>query len=159
MRWMRNRNTLTIFIVVVLAGIVAIGGMTVRFSANISNEQLPGTQPSDNTESASDYSLYLIVTSGNTTYQPFLLDRDDVLTITRGEDMVNRIHVTPESIWMESATCENQDCVDQGIVTADNRDSRVLDNMIICLPHQLQLYLFTADELSEMGLIDKTNDP
>ena len=45
MRWMRNRNTLTIIIVVVLAVIVAIGGMTMRFSANISNEQLPGTQP------------------------------------------------------------------------------------------------------------------
>ncbi len=62
----------------------------------------------------------------------------------------NVIHLTPEGVYIEEATCENHDCVEQGIVTLENRSSRVLGNMIICLPNQVFLELFTPEEVLEM---------
>jgi hypothetical protein len=52
---------------------------------------------------------------------------------------------------MEDSTCENHDCVEQGMVTLENRDERILSNMIICLPNQVTLQLFTPEELLEMA--------
>ena len=67
-----------------------------------------------------------------------------------GTEAVNTIHLTPEGVYMEDSTCENHDCVNQGVVTLDNRDERILSNMIICLPNQVTLQLFTPEELLEM---------
>ena len=47
---------------------------------------------------------------------------------------------------MEASNCENQNCVQQGEVTLENRDSRALLNMVICLPHNLTLELLTPAE-------------
>ena len=62
----------------------------------------------------------------------------------------NVIHLTPEGVYMEDSTCEGHDCMQQGVVTLDNRDARILGNMIICLPNQVTLQLFTPEELLEM---------
>ena len=64
-----------------------------------------------------------------------------------GTQVVNVIHLTPEGVYVEDATCENHDCVDQGLVTLENREERILGNMIICLPNQLMLQLYTAEEV------------
>ena len=64
-----------------------------------------------------------------------------------GRELVNVIHVTPSGVYMESANCDNQDCVLQGEVTLDNKGSRILENMIICLPHQVVLELYSTEEL------------
>ena len=62
----------------------------------------------------------------------------------------NVIHLTTEGVYMESSTCENQDCVHEGLVTFENRDSRVLGNMIICLPNMVALELYTWEEVCAM---------
>ena len=67
-----------------------------------------------------------------------------------GTEAVNTIHLTPEGVYMEDSTCEGHDCVQQGIVTLENREERILGNMIICLPNQVTLQLFTPEELLEM---------
>jgi len=67
-----------------------------------------------------------------------------------GTETLNVIHLTPEGVCMEDATCENHDCVQQGAVTLENRDGRILGNMIICLPNQVVLQLFTPEEVLEM---------
>lgn len=67
-------------------------------------------------------------------------------TIEQG-DMVNVVEVTADSVRMYSSTCDNQDCVLQGTVTLDNRKERVLQNMILCLPHQVVLELYAAEEV------------
>jgi len=67
-----------------------------------------------------------------------------------GTEAVNTIHLTPEGVYMEDSTCEGHDCVQQGIVTLENRQERILSNMIICLPNQVTLQLFTPEELLEM---------
>ena len=67
-------------------------------------------------------------------------------TMDDGSEYVNVIHVTPTGFWMEKSNCEGQDCVDEGEVTLENRQERILGKMVICLPHQLMLYLITREE-------------
>jgi len=63
-----------------------------------------------------------------------------------GTQSLNLIHLMPDGVYMEDATCENHDCMGQGEVTLENIPERVLGNMIICLPNQVVLELFTAEE-------------
>ena len=63
-----------------------------------------------------------------------------------GSEAVNVLHLTPEGFWMEDANCKNHDCVGEGMVTLENREERVLWNMVICLPHQLVAELLTREE-------------
>ena len=51
----------------------------------------------------------------------------------------NAIALTGESVCMERANCENQDCVGMGAVTRDNLELRVMGGFIICLPHRLSV--------------------
>lgn len=140
MQW-RRRNALVVIALVVLIAAIAAVGLAGRFSRAWDEEQSLG-EP-----------LYLLVTAGNTTYAPILLEEESSFTLSQGEEMVNVIHATPVSIWMESSTCDNQDCVEQGIVSAENRNTRVLGNTIVCLPHRVLLELFTKDELNELGFL------
>ena len=91
---------------------------------------------------------FLVVTVGNAVYEPIPLKEPGRYTVRRG-DFVNTIEVTPESIRMAESSCDNQDCVEQGVVTLDNKSQRVLQNMIICLPNEVVLELYTYDELLE----------
>jgi hypothetical protein len=61
-------------------------------------------------------------------------------------EMVNVLHITPTGFWMEESNCEGQDCIGEGEVTLENRQERILGNMVICLPHQMVLYLITREE-------------
>ena len=67
-----------------------------------------------------------------------------------GTEFVNILHLTPNGFIMEEANCEGHDCVKQGEVTLENREERVLMNMIICLPHQLSAELITREEAEAM---------
>ncbi len=94
---------------------------------------------------------WLLVTAGGTTYQPIpLIEEGEYSVIQEETGAKNVIHVTTESVDMKSSTCENQDCVKQGVVSLDNMDSRLLGNMIICLPNQVTLELYTTEELIQM---------
>lgn len=94
---------------------------------------------------------WLLVTAGGTTYQPIpLVEEGEYSVIQEETGAKNVIHVTPESVDMKSSTCENQDCVKQGVVSLDNRENRLLGNMIICLPNQVSLELYTTEELIQM---------
>ena len=68
-----------------------------------------------------------------------------------GTEAVNTLHLTPEGVYMEDSTCANHDCVNQGKVTLENKKDRILGNMIICLPNQVTLELFTPEEVLEMA--------
>jgi len=63
-----------------------------------------------------------------------------------GTEAVNVLHLTSEGFWMEDANCPNHDCVSEGMVTLENREERVLWNMVICLPHQFSAELITREE-------------
>ena len=93
----------------------------------------------------------LVSTSTGYGFLPLPEDEDYtyplVQTKTDGSQTVNYIHVTPHGVYMEDSTCEGHDCVEQGAVTLENREERILGNMIICLPNQVILELYTPEEL------------
>ncbi len=51
----------------------------------------------------------------------------------------NTLVLTGQSVYMESANCEGQDCVHMEKITRDNLETRVMFGMIICLPHRLSV--------------------
>ena len=98
---------------------------------------------------------YVLVSSATWTGWLALPAEEDVLwplpqTLADGTETFNLLHLTPEGVCIEEADCSNQDCVNQGLVTFDNRSERVLGNMIICLPNQVILQLYTSEEVQEL---------
>ena len=51
----------------------------------------------------------------------------------------NTLVLTGESVYMESANCEGQDCVHMEKITRENLETRVMFGMIIRLPHRLSV--------------------
>ena len=94
---------------------------------------------------------FLVVQVAGQMYEPIPLYEEGRYTVTRG-DYVNTIEVTPDSVRMYESSCDNQDCVEQGVVSLDNKDQRVLQNMIICLPNEVVLELYTPEELTALLL-------
>ena len=58
---------------------------------------------------------------------------------------LNKVHITPETVYMEFSTCENQDCVGQGEVHVDTYKDRILGTYIICLPNNVSIEMVPAD--------------
>ena len=100
------------------------------------------------TPDLSQVEAFLVVTVGDKTYQPIPLTEEGYYRLRHG-DCINIVHVTPTSIDMHEANCDNQDCVEQGEVTLENKDTRILGNRIICLPNQVTLQLYSRDELMD----------
>lgn len=67
-----------------------------------------------------------------------------------GTRTMNVIHLLPDGVYMESSTCDNQNCVHEGTVTLESRNGRVLGNAILCLPNQVSLELFSLEEVYSM---------
>ena len=93
---------------------------------------------------------YLILTVRGIVYEPLPLAGEGTFTIRQDENTFNTVHVTPTSIWMEHSSCDNQDCVEQGVVSLENLSKRVLYNMIICLPNDVALELHTPETLKDV---------
>lgn len=89
---------------------------------------------------------YLKVQIGSFVFEPLALTENRDLDLTQPDGKQNIVRVTPESIIMHSANCDNQDCVHQGMVSLENRGNRVLQNMIVCLPNQVVLQLLDPQE-------------
>lgn len=100
---------------------------------------------------AAQADAYLVVTVGDTTYEPLpLYEEGEYALRQEATGAKNVIHVTRDSVRMASSTCENQLCVEQGVVSLANKDSRVLGNMIICLPNRVTLELYSRQEMIDM---------
>ena len=113
--------------------------------------------PTETTESPRPAKAYILLTTGSQQGFLPLPEKEDYLfpltqTFEDGTTWENVIHVTPEGFYMESSNCEGHDCIEEGEVTLENRENRILWNMVVCLPHQITLELLTPEEiLSMMG--------
>ena len=67
-----------------------------------------------------------------------------------GTEAYNTFRLTANGFWMEDANCPGHDCIHEGEVTLENRETRVLWNMVICLPHQLSAELITRQEAEQL---------
>lgn len=113
-----------------------------------STPEAAATPEATATPDLSQVEAFLVVTVGDKTYQPIPLTEEGYYRFRHG-DCINIVHVTPTSIDMHEANCDNQDCVEQGEVTLENKDTRILGNRIICLPNQVTLQLYSRDELMD----------
>ncbi len=89
---------------------------------------------------------YLKIQVGNAVYDPIPLTREDKLVIRQPDGKENVVEVTEGSVKMFSANCDNQDCIYQGEITLENKNTRILQNMIICLPNHVVLELLSPEE-------------
>lgn len=90
---------------------------------------------------------YVVLTVNGRQYgDPIAMDRDKIITLKQENGQINKVHITPEKVYMESSTCDNQDCVGQGEITLENYDKRVLSTYIICLPNNVTIEFFPAEE-------------
>ena len=53
----------------------------------------------------------------------------------------NLIVIQDGAVFVHEADCGNQDCVQQGAMSLDNYTQRFLGNLILCLPHKLEIQL------------------
>lgn len=63
------------------------------------------------------------------------------VTVSQEDGKVNVIRMTESGFYMESSTCHNQDCVQQGQVTKENWSRRSLGAHVICLPNRVDVVL------------------
>lgn len=152
-------------VLIIAAAVFLLAKVLPQGSGGISGVQLPvvtqtpaasgaasTAAPSDETASAGPAmtlppaDAYLSVQVDNVVFVPFPLTESRDIELPQPDGKLNVARVTEGSVQMHSSTCENQDCVLQGIVTLDNRDARVLGNAIVCLPNKVVLMLLTPEE-------------
>lgn len=92
--------------------------------------------------------LYMRVTVGGVTFDPFVLEEEKDFSIQQGETMLNIVSLSPEGFHMAYSTCNNQDCVLQGEVTPENMRARLLGNAVVCLPNQVVVELLRPEEVA-----------
>ena len=122
------------------------GDDPMRVLTEISGSNQPATQPQATQEAPI---AYLVVSVGNTRYKPLPIYREAEYRLHQANGRDNVLHVTRDSVYMKEANCDNQSCINQGTVTLNNAETRVLGNMIICLPNQVVLELVTPQEAGE----------
>lgn len=97
---------------------------------------------------------YVYITAGGEARWFELPAEESKLEITRtaqdGTEIFNVINLSPEGVFVESASCDNQDCVEQGVVTLENKEERVLRNLIVCLPNEVSVELYSGEEVAQM---------
>ncbi|MBQ7886743.1 MAG: NusG domain II-containing protein [Clostridia bacterium] len=89
---------------------------------------------------------HVVLTVGGRQYgDPIPMDRDKIITLRQDDGKINKVHITPEKVYMESSTCDNQDCVQQGEVHVDTYQDRILGTYVICLPNNVSIEMVPAE--------------
>ena len=112
--------------------------------ANAGSEaDVMGPMPAQQTQEIRGYG---VLTVGGRQYgDPIPMDRDKIITIKQDDGKINKVHITPQEVYMESSTCDNQDCVGQGAVNVDTYEQRILGTYVICLPNEVVIEMVPAE--------------
>ena len=100
----------------------------------VDGEELTGTAAAEIRDD-----LRVILTLDGEEIASFPFREPHRIRILQDNGYENNLVLTGESVYMESANCEGQDCVHMEPVTRDNLETRVMSGMIICLPHRLSV--------------------
>jgi len=172
---MRNKNVLIILIVLALIAAVAVAALvantqpeaptTVESITRVDGEATAEPSGEENLATSTDAQAealqltglgYVYIQASGEGRWFELPETEHKLEITRedtdGSEIFNVINLSPEGVFVESASCDNQDCVEQGLVTLENKEERVLRNLIVCLPNEVSVELFSAEEMMQMIL-------
>lgn len=85
----------------------------------------------------------VLITVDGKEYARVSLSNPKEILIDCGGGESNLLVVQEDGIYMKSATCRDQLCVEQGKVTLDNYGQRALGTDIICLPNRVVCSLVT----------------
>jgi len=89
---------------------------------------------------------HVLLTVGGRQYgDPIPMDRDKIITLQQEDGKINKVHITPEKVYMEYSTCDNQDCVGQGEIHVDTYQDRILGTYVICLPNNVTVEMVPAE--------------
>ncbi len=97
----------------------------------------PLTEPLISPEKQDDLRVILTLDGQEIANLPF--GEAHTIRIRQADGDDNTLVLTGESVYMESANCDGQDCVHMTAITRDNLETRVMFGMIICLPHRLSV--------------------
>ena len=117
-----------ILIVAIVLAVAAIGMAAVHFLS-----------PKQHTD-------YAVIYVGSQPYQVVDLTEDQVIEVDQGNGIVNHVVVKDGAIDMMDSTCPDQQCVQQGEMSMENYEQRILRNWIVCLPNQVTIELALAEE-------------
>ncbi|MBR5560891.1 MAG: NusG domain II-containing protein [Clostridia bacterium] len=111
--------------------------------AEVAGPVMAGPMPP---KQAAEVRGHVLLTIGNRQYgDPIPMDRDKIITLKQEDGKINKVHITPEKVYMESSTCDNQDCVQQGEIHVDTYQDRILGTYVICLPNNVTIEMVPAE--------------
>lgn len=137
-----KRNAVVLGIAIALVALVAMA------AALLSGADDP--RPAEDSIQT-DAIAYLRVQVDDTVWPLTPLSEAGQWTIEQDNGAKNVLRATERGVVMHFSTCDNQNCVHQGEVSLDNRDSRALGNMIVCLPNKVIVELLTPEEAGMAG--------
>lgn len=141
-----KRNAMVLGIAIALVALVAVAGALLSGA----DDPLRSDDPADPSVPA-DAIAYLRVQVDDTVWPLTPLSEAGQWTIEQDNGAKNVLRATERGVVMHFSTCDNQNCVHQGEVSLDNRDSRALGNMIVCLPNKVIVELLTPEEAGVGG--------
>lgn len=86
-----------------------------------------------------------VISIGGREYRRISLSNPQVLTIRQDGGRINVIRVDENGIQMIEANCDNQHCVNTGLVSPENADFKPDGPFIICLPNQVSVELVVKE--------------
>ena len=114
-----------------------------KAEAEVQGPAMMGPMPPKKAETVR---AYVVLTVGGRQHgDPIPMDRDKIITLRQEDGKINKVHITPEKVYMESSTCDNQDCVNQGEVHIDTYMDRILSTYIICLPNNVSIEMVPVE--------------
>ena len=139
---MHNPNVKILVAALALIVLATVAGLL------FANGGLPQNRDSADTPIAAENGVqaYLRIQVQDQVWEAIPMVDEGEYVIEQADGKTNVVHTTATGAIMHSSTCDNQSCVQQGEVTLENRDSRVLTNMIICLPNEVILEVLTPAE-------------
>ena len=175
---MKKKDIILILCMILLAAVLLLVGLSARHSSDNNTKPTTASESEDNREEGSESSTepadrysenvraaaaeyfsknpadsYLLIRTNQSASPPIPLNEEYSFTVSQPDGSENVIHVGVNSFYMESSNCDNQNCIQEGTVTLENMNQRVLFNMVLCLPHQLSLEMLTAPE-AETALLE-----
>lgn len=69
------------------------------------------------------------------------LSQPQRIEVRQPDGKENIVVIDGQGVYMESANCENQQCVHQGVVSPENIAGRYLGGSIVCLPNRVLVEL------------------
>ena len=148
------KNALVIGAILLVALALILGARFLNPGAERSQEEIqrqieelaqaspaPTAAPDEAPEKAAEAEAYLYIIVNGRISAIYPIGEEGDVTVDQGNGKVNVVHLTGNGFYMASSTCDNQLCVQQGEVTIDNYQQRILGASVLCLPNNVDLEL------------------